>query len=490
MKRSKHNLSHYHLMTAKFGLLYPVGCVEVLPGDTFRHRTSFLLRVAPMLAPVMHPVHVRLHHFFVPYRLVWDQWEDFITGGVDNDGSITPPTIVQGPLNGDLLDYLGVPPTQDQGSATILSLNLRAYNLVYNEYYRDQDLVPERAEEDRSIPRVAWGRDYLTSSRPFTQRGPAVSVPIGGTAPVTGDVDPVQFTGSGNVTPALFVNRTDAGTANPYNDLRSNVSPGPNEDDQDPLGWALTNASADLSQATSVDINDFRKAFALQRYAEARARYGSRYTEYLAYLGVRAQDARLQRPEYLGGGKQTISFSEVLQTAQDQTTPVGTLRGHGIAAMRSNRYRKFFAEHGVVLTLLSIRPRSIYTTACHRKWFRFTKEDFFQRELAHIGQQPIYNNEVWMQDDNTGLNTFGYADRYEDYKHEPSRVSGEFRSLLDYWHLSRTFAQAPVLNQSFIECNPSNRIFAEQTQDNFWLMINHSLRARRAVPRGNSSRII
>jgi hypothetical protein len=233
----------------------------------------------------------------------------------------------------------------------------------------------------------------------------------------------------------------------------------------------------------SVNINSLREAFALQRFAEHRAMYGSRYVEYLRYLGIKASDARLQRPEYLGGGKQTIQFSEVLQTAEG-TDPVGTLRGHGIAAMRSNRYRRFFEEHGFVLSIMLVRPKAIYMQGIPRSWLRRVREDFFQTELQHIGQQEVYTKELYgaaPDGENGDLKVFGYQNRYDEYRGHESYVCGEFRDILDYWHLARSFSNEPVLNADFISATPSERIFAAQENDQLYCMINHSLQARRLM---------
>jgi len=227
---------------------------------------------------------------------------------------------------------------------------------------------------------------------------------------------------------------------------------------------------------------------ALQRYSEARARYGSRYTEYLRYLGVRSSDARLQRPEYLGGGKTPIQFSEVLQTAEG-TAPVGEMRGHGISALRTNRYRRFFEEHGYVLTVLSVRPKTVYTQGLPRHWNRRTKEDFWQRELQHIGQQEVLNKELYAAHAEPN-DTFGFQDRYDEYRRAESSVSGEFReSQLDYWHIAREFGSSPALNSSFVECVPSDRIFAAQDNDTLYVMANHSIQARRLVAKTGTSYI-
>jgi len=481
MKRNKHSLSHYRLLTCDMGKLVPVSCFEVLPGDSIQQATSLLVRVSPLVAPVMHPVSVRVHHWFVPHRLVWDGWEDFITGGPDGIGGDAGayPTETAAWAAGGLMDYLGVKP----GTTTEISaMPQRSYNLIYNEFYRDQDLIDELTGDNYLCAPVCWEKDYFTSSRPWPQKGPDVSLPLGTVAPVVG---------SGDALP-LFDTATD-GTDRPI----AVVSPdelvlnGYGSSTPQYLRWAQTKLEADLSSATAVNVNDVRLAFALQRYQEARARYGSRYTEYLRYLGVRSSDARLQRPEYLGGGKQTIAFSEVLQTGPDSSGEgVADLKGHGIAAMRSRRYRRFFEEHGLVLSLLSVRPRTMYADQLPRMFSRRTKEDYWQRELEQIGQQEVYSKEVFAAAPPGGDVIFGYQDRYSEYKHIQSSVHGEFRDTLDYWHLARQFVSAPTLNASFVECDPSKRIFAEQTQHSLWIMCNNSIQARRLVRKDPSSRIM
>lgn len=235
-----------------------------------------------------------------------------------------------------------------------------------------------------------------------------------------------------------------------------------------------------------MSINDLREALAIQRFEEARARYGSRYVEYLRYLGVRSSDARLNRPEYLGGGKQTIQFSEVLQTAEG-TSPVGTLRGHGISAMRSRRFRRFFEEHGYVIGLMSVKPRTMYMQGLARTWNRRVKEDFFQRELQHIGQQEVLNKEVYAAHA-TPDGVFGYQDRYDEYRRMESSVAGEFKAnTLNFWHFAREFSSDPALNATFVKSVPTERTFASAATDVLYVMAMHSLQARRQVSRSGTS---
>lgn len=502
MKRSKHSLSHYKLLTGLMGKLIPCGWFEVLPGDSIQMVTSCLMRFAPMLAPVMHPVQVRIHHFFVPYRLLWEDWEVFITGGSDGlgDGAVFPYRDVAIAAVGSLEDYLGLraDAVGYASSARVSAMPFRAYGKIFNEFYRDQDLVAAVPEPvtggadgvTRVLQNIAWEKDYFTSARPWTQKGPEVTLPLGNMAPVVGDSssnNAVRFAQSPTGAANLFLGRTDATTAADY---LTNASGSGNVYWGDGVGD--TGLFADLTAATAANVNDVRRAFALQRYQEARAQYGSRYTEYLRYLGIRSSDARLQRPEYLGGGKATIAFTEVLQTGPDTSDDgVADLKGHGISALRTRRFRRFFEEHGLVMSLLSVRPKTIYSDGLHRSWLRFTKEDFFQKELERIGQQEVFDNEIYLDGNNSGTaeTVFGYQDRYSDYRHHPSSVAGDFRDTLDFWHLSRMFTTTPTLNGSFVQCDPSTRIFASTATDHLWTMVSHSIQARRMVSRNTIGRI-
>ena len=247
----------------------------------------------------------------------------------------------------------------------------------------------------------------------------------------------------------------------------------------------LSVLSKPISGASAITINLLREAFALQRFEEARARFGSRYTEYLRYLGVQSSDARLQRPEYLGGGKYPVQFSEVLQTAEG-TDPVGTLRGHGIGVARSNRYRRYFEEHGYVITLMCVRPKTMYIQGLARHWNRRVKEDFWQKELQHIGQQEVLNKEVYLGHSQPE-GTFGFQDRYDEYRRQESWISGQFRTTDRFWHFGREFSSDPALNASFINCVPSEQPFAVPANNHLQVMVKHKLAARRLVsPKGDS----
>lgn len=496
-KRSKFSLSHYVLGTCKMGYMLPIGLTEVLPGDTIQQATSVFMRLAPMLAPVMHPVQVKIHHWYVPHRLVFPEFENFITGGPDGLDTTEFPTITapeDGFEVGSLADHLGLPP--GIGGVSVSALPFRAYNLIYNEWYRDQDLETELAISDGAgvdtttstlLQRGDWERDYFTTARPWPQKGVAVSVPVTGSA-----------SGSGIVANGNMVFEQDYGDATSHptmptltlrsaqfsNSTQANMLANADDgqvhttDASYPLSY-VSGLGISIGDGLTVDINNLREAFALQRFEEHRAMYGSRYVEYLRYLGIKASDARLQRPEYLGGGKQTIQFSEVLQTAADGDNPVGTLRGHGIAAMRSNRYRRFIEEHGYIISIMLIRPKSIYQQGIPRTWLRRVKEDFWQQELQHIGQQEVLTQELYGAAEPETI--FGYQNRYDDYRQHVSYVAGEFRDVLNYWHMAREFSNEPVLNADFISSVPTERIFAAQQNDQIYYMANHSIQARRLM---------
>lgn len=508
MKRGKFSLSHYKLLTCKMGQLVPVSWFEALPGDTIQQATSALIRCAPLVTPVMHPIQVRFHHWFVPNRLLWTNWQNFITGGPDGLNASAAPYIATSTLSGasgnnagvsTLGDYMGVPTSGLPAGYGLNALPFRAYQMIWNEFYRDEDLqtlatvaVADGADATTttSLQNVSWEKDYLTSSRPWAVKGATVTLPLGTSAPVTRVSNAGPWTMYDQGTNTLAANSALQSTAGLLTRTTGGVTLS-----MDPAGGLIAN----LAGATAVDVNTVRHAFALQRFEEARARYGSRYVEYLRYLGVRSSDARLQRPEYLGGGKNTIQFSEVLQTGGTSTgaqTGVGTMAGHGISAMRTNRYRRFFEEHGIVMTLMSVRPKTMYSQRVKRAWLRGlssatfasttgTKEDYWQRELQHIGQQGINGLEA---DAQVGAGvTFGYQDRYDEYRREESSVAGLFRTTLNNWHLSREFAGAPALNATFVSSVPTTRVFADTANDNLYVCANHNIQARRLLSREGSS---
>lgn len=498
-KRNKFSLSHHKLMSCRMGYLIPIGLTEALPNDTIQMATTGLVRCAPLVSPVMARADVRIHHFFVPTRLLWNDWEDFITGGPDGLNDSVLPTVTSptgGFTEGSLADYFGLP--TGVGGLEVSALPFRAYNLIYNEFYRDEDLMAEQdislesgpdTTTNMNLKSIAWEKDYFTSCRPWTQKGNAITIPsASGVVPIVAASNPrVQFnvedigvkqayavSETGNTADLRLADTTTGGIKRLYW--------------KDPTGLAV-----DLSNSPAVSVDDFRLALSLQRFQEARARYGSRYTEYLRYLGVISSDARLQRPEYLGGGSSPIQFSEVLQTAEGDN-PVGQMAGHGISAMRSNRFRRFIEEHGYIVTLLSVRPKTVYGNMIPKTWIRKTKEDFFQPELQFIGQQEVYNKELNANSSNPD-GVFGYQDRYNEYRYHESSISGEFRSTLDYWHMARMFDGNIALNSDFVTCTPTDRIFAapgttSEPNDTLYCFFHHSIQARRAMAKVATPRVI
>lgn len=474
MRRSKHALSNQHLTSLGLGTLVPVQLLETLPGDSFQMHTSALVRMAPMLSPPMHPVSVRLHHWFVPFRLLWDKWEDFITGGPDGYDASAFPTVSTGEVTaGSLANYLGLPISATLPAVS--ALPFRAYQLIWNEWYRDEDLQTKTVVStasgvdtttNRSLQRVSWAKDYFTTARPWEQKGPSVSIPGG----------------ANEERDAIFYAGTNKTAVRQFQKASSPTRIQPSGSDADGTDFK---AYIPAAAGGTINVNDLRESLAIQRFEEARAMYGSRYSEYLRAIGVRSSDARLQRPEYLGGGIQNVQFSEVMQTAFDgpdgSETPVGTLRGHGITAMKSNRVRRFFEEHGYVLTFISILPKSIYMDGIARTWNRRSKYDFWQKELENLGQQAILNKEIYAAAVNPE-GTFGYVDRYDEYRKQWSRITGEFAtSQLDYWHFGRKFAAEPALNSTFVSAVPPLRPFASTISDPIYLQVYNSVKARRLV---------
>lgn len=467
----------------EMGDLVPCGLVEVMPNDAILHSTSAVVKCSPLAAPVMHRVSVRIHHFFIPHRFTFgsdeSDFEDFITGGADGNDTSSPPTLTSTGSNA-LEDYFGVRGTNIVYNA----MPIKAYNLCWNQWYRDSDLDAEQGLTSRSVLKIRWAKDYFTAARPWVQLGDQVTLPLGTKAPVTG----------------LFkTDQTYAGSQSGYETAgtaqRTGVTGGSAGLmlEEDPNNTGYPNVYADLSSATAINVNDLRNAFALQRFKENRAKFGHRYVEFLKFLGVRENlDARLDRVEFLGGGNADIQFSEVMQTAPETGTGptnsfgVGDMYGHGMSAVRSNAYRRTFPEHGYVLSLISVRPGNVYPTAMDRHWFKSEKEEYFQPELSRIGQQAIWKNEIYPESTNDKTDVFGYADRYEEYKKPPhAQVCGDFKigAGLDYYHMGRDITSSPTLNSTFVECDPTKRIFNVTAEDGLWVKVHHRIAARRPVPK-------
>lgn len=470
MRRSRHSLSHYNLTTLDQGQLIPVACVETIPGDTFQHSTSAMLRVNPLVDPVMHPCTVRVHHWYVPNRIIWPDWETFIS---KKDPNLTVPTVTHTKGNTNtypLIDHFGVPDEDVEVNA----LPIRAYNKIWNENYRDQDLQDEVDLDSMALQRVCWDKDYFTAARTEAQMGDAVRIPlIQEPVFVKSDVDTGQNVTIENVD-GYWRNLDSSGSG-----LAMGSAPG--DDPPDPAAGTMY---VDLSQSTGIDVNEWRRAMGMQRLAEHRARFGSRYVDYLRSLGIRPSDSRVNEPEYLGGGRQQISFSEVLATSDGgagNERNTGDMAGHGIAGMRTRPYRRFFEEGGHVITLAYVRPKSVYMNGLHKNWLRRTADEYWQKEYEGFGPQEVLRQEVFAGHGNT-TDVFGYTDRHHDYRTQWSYVTGDFRNpTSNSWHLGREFESSPSLNASFVECVPTDRVYQDTTRPELWAMFNHRIVARRLV---------
>lgn len=529
--RSLFNMSHEVKLTGNMGYLYPIFCQEVVPGDTFKISSEVLCRFAPMLAPIMHRVNLKINYHFVPFRLIWKDFEEFITGGEDGTSFPVRPFIKLTKAKstewfgvGSLADYLGFPTFKTKAgmldSYEFDALPFRAISLIWNEWYRNQNLQDERpisldsGEDtvtigDLSVPIRCWEKDYFTSALPFVQRGEPVKIPIDG-----GDVEILKKSAQGDmeniavaVDRILDVEDPDDDTVTAQQTTmwssggnRTFVST-PNGDDI-PAGHEVKlygSAKTDevarqlKGSISSVNgtINDLRTAYRLQRWLENNARAGSRYIEQiLAHFGVKSPDARLQRSEYLGGYTAPVVISEVLQNSQTldaEGTPQGNMAGHGIVLDKSHYVKRFFPEHGFLIGLLSVVPRTAYQQGLPRQYQRKNRYEFYFPEFANLGEQEIRENEVFF--DVTHVNgdegTFGYQQRFAEMRYIPSSVHGDFKDSLSFWHLGRVFSSKPELNEQFVKCSPRSDIFAVETADvdKLWIEVYNNVRAVRPLPK-------
>ncbi len=474
-KRNNFDLSYSSALTCQMGYLIPILNMEVVAGDKFKFNTDILIRFNPLVAPIYQSIDAYTHFFFVPYRILWDNWEEFITGGKNNNSNVAKPKINFTPTKCSLADYLGLP--TNNHSVDVDAAPFKAYQLIYNEYYRDQNLANEidiLTSINGDIPKElistlttlrkrAWEHDYFTSCLPFAQKGPSVSLP-------TGDID---ISADGNLRFTTFESGDLQTDSNGYVVGKSSTSTNPKQ-------YA---SGLKIANQTSPTINDFRRALAVQKYQELLARAGSRYTEWLrAFFGTSPADARLQRPEYLGGGKQPVYVQEVLQMSETATTALGTFAGKATSAGSSRIVTKEFTEPGILMGILSVIPHTAYYQGIPRMWTKFNRFDHFTPQFEHIGEQPVLNQEVYYSGfGSTDVSTFGYLPRYAEYKYSNDEIHGEFRDTLKYWTLARSFAELPTLTKEFVECSPSNEIFAMPDEQNLLVQLHHNILAKRKM---------
>jgi len=494
-KKNFFDLTHDVKLSSNLGDLVPILTLEVVPGDSVELGCESIIRFAPMVAPVMHRMDVTMHYFFVPNRILWDNWEKFITNNGPNgtgpelvapfiryrNGFNTQPEPIAA-KSVQFLDYLGVPPFPVGGTdeAFISALPMAAYQCIYNEYYRDQNLVAPvdyklidgdnssaswaRNSELTTLRSRAWEHDYFTASLPFAQKGAAVDIPLGA---VNGDANIYSNVGTttlnGSAGDPFVIGDTNVGLT----DL-----------------WAQT----DGLTVEPTTINDLRRAYRLQEWLEKNARGGTRYIEsILSHFGVKSSDSRLQRPEYITGVKTPVVISEVLNTSgtQDQL-PQGNMAGHGIAVSSGKNGRYYAEEHGYIIGIMSVMPKTAYQQGIPRTFLKLDPLDYFWPSFANIGEQEVKIQELYAYTANKE-GTFGYVPRYAEYKYMPSRVAGDFRTSLDYWHLGRIFDSEPTLSQEFIECKPEDteRIFAVTDPDaqKLYCHVLNKIKAVRPMPK-------
>lgn len=464
-KSNVFDLSHERKMSMNMGDLVPCMVQEVIPGDKFRVNMEHMIRLQPLQSPMMHRVNVFTHFFFVPNRIIWNEFEDFITGGEDGKANPVFPRIkhAAGSIgttefeSGKLSDYLGLPVNNGitaQSRIDVSALPFRAYQTIYNEYYRDQNLqdkiLVSKSSGAQSITDCqelvkmrsrAWEKDYFTSALPFAQKGEQLTIPLSAdNAPLRAGSDQVRV-----------------GTKRDGSNFDIQIS-NSNSEGQ--------NLQTDLTDVTGSTINELRQAFSIQKWLEKNARGGSRYIEQIfMHFGIKSSDARLQRPEYLGGGKNPVVISEVLQHSGSQdgvNDPLGTMGGHGISVGTSNQFSRKFEEHGYVIGIMSVLPRTSYQNGLPRHFQKYDKFDYYWNDFAHLGEQPVFNNELYnsfeqgKEAENKG--TFGYQPRYSEYRFQNDTVHGEMATTLDHWAMTRKFPDLPALNEDFISAKSSKEV--------------------------------
>lgn len=534
-QRNQFDLSHEVKTSGKFGYLYPMLVQEALPGDTFNDTTTIMLRVAPMLAPIMHRVSVITHFFFVPIRiLIPDIWEEFITGGQDGLAQpvlpyITPAGVAaSSPLNmypGTLWDHLGLPVLSTipavYNTEQISALPFWAYDKIFNDWYRDpnfsQEIAIEPAEGNVTTTFMAngnmvlrkkgWRKDYFTSALAAPQRGAQVLMPLSGTGSVTyKPVSTVHTSGGGQLPIGTYVDAQTGGSFSEVEKLKVRTDPGGVYTEAQ-----LQNIDDVVISNSSVTINDLRVALATQSWLEANARGGYRYVDQIdSHFDVRVPDYRLQRAEYLGGGRQPVRISEVLTTSSTYSDGVGStegtgnMAGHGLSVGKTNKFHYRCQEHGIIVGIFTVIPDSAYMQGLDRMWSRKSKFDYAWPLLAHLGEQSILSKELYFSfdnvDDTENQDTFGYTPRYAEYKFKNDVITGDMRQTLLFWNLGRQFTTRPVLDAAFTTVDENGddgdetsmrRIFAvEDGTDYLWIQMFHRLTANRPLPYFGVPRLI
>lgn len=496
--RSRFDRSHGLKTTFDAGYLIPIFIDEALPGDTFSCNLTGFARLATPVYPIMDNMRLETFFFAVPMRLVWENWQKFCgeRENPDDDIDFTIP-VIDDLVNADnetIFDYFGLP-TKVAAAYEFSALPLRAYNLIYNEWFRDQNLIDSvtvnkgdgpDTYEDYSLLRRCKRHDYFTSCLPWTQKGDAVIMSLGDTAPITG-IGKIN----GNFNAANITVRETGGEQREY-DISQYIDPASADStwaiERDPLIAQYPNIRANLADAIGPNINELREAIQVQRLLEKDARGGTRYTEIVrSHFGVVSDDSRLQRPEYLGGGSQPVNISPIART---DSSP-GALGALGVAAFSGHGFTKSFTEHAIIIGLVNVRADLTYQEGLERMWSRQTRYDFYWPSLAHLGEQAVLNKEIYIDDTTIGSGAseevWGYQERFAEYRYKPSRITGRFRSndaaSLDSWHLGIEFGSQPTLDATFIQDDPPiDRVIAVPTQPHFIYDSYVSLNCTRPMP--------
>lgn len=529
MKRTKFDRSHVYKTTFDSGRLIPVFVDEVLPGDTIRMSVNYFARLATPIKPIMDNIYLDWFFFFVPNRLVWEHWQNFCFEQEDPDDGTdyVIPTITatgnsKNAYIGSLWDYFGLPVNTSGNISGISALPFRGVYLIYNEWFRDENLqksvkiqkgdVNEVLNSVRSAEQPSWvfssgtnvvpgfacpprgkRHDYFTSALPWTQKGPGVSIGLAGTAPIEGLK---ALTQTGNIPTSSIAfnsNLYNGSSENPKSTVAWDTSKSAVVGNISPssiMSSDFSGAFANLDESSLFTINSLRTAFQMQKFYERLARGGSRYTEVLrSFFGVVSPDARLQRPEFLGSFTKMVNVNPIAQTsATDNTSPQGNLSAYGVTAAKFHGFTKSFVEHGYVFGFVCARADLTYQQGINKMWLRSTVYDFYWPTFAHLSEQAIELREIYAQGSEADTIVFGYQERYAEYRYKPSQITGKFRSSvvngsLDKWHLSQFFNNAPTLSEEFIIENPPiKRIIAVTDEPEFLLDIGFRYTTVRPMP--------